>query len=198
MSHYGNTTNNSAHTTNDTDTTNPTQSTKKDDSIASTEENATLQKALGSLIAEFSLLRESVNTVHVDYADLKETISKQKEEVQHELSNKIESNIRQLSTIAEENKYLRRENDQLKHRLTKIEKAQLGYNVTITGIQEGPFEPYQMTKLHIQEMIATTIDSGDTNKDLESAKKIEITCCSRVGKFRHNRARPISVTFVTV
>ena len=44
-------------------------------------------------------------------------------------------------------------------------------------------------------MIATTIDSGDADKNLETAKQIEITCCSMVGKFRHNKARPISVTF---
>ena len=44
-------------------------------------------------------------------------------------------------------------------------------------------------------MIATTIDSGDVTADLEAAKKVEITGCSKVEKFRHNRARPISVTF---
>ena len=44
-------------------------------------------------------------------------------------------------------------------------------------------------------MIATT-DSGDANADLEAAKNTEITCCSRVGKFRHNKARLISVTFM--
>ena len=83
----------------------------------------------------------------------------------------------------------------LKDKLTKIEQTQLGNNVIITGIQKGPFEPYHTTKLCVQEMIATTVDSGDANADLEAAKNIEITCCSRVGKFRHNRVRPISVTF---
>ena len=95
-----------------------------------------------------------------------------------------------------ENKYLRKENAPLKDRLTKIEQAQLGNNVIITGIQEGAFEPYHTMKLCVQEMIARTIDSGDASADLETAKNKEITCCSRVGKFRHNRARPISVTFM--
>ena len=46
-------------------------------------------------------------------------------------------------------------------------------------------------------MIAHTIDSGDVNDDLKKAKAIEKTRCSRVGKFRHNNARPISITFGT-
>ena len=44
-------------------------------------------------------------------------------------------------------------------------------------------------------MIAITIDSGDAAADLETAKNVEMLCCSRVGKFRHNCACPISVTF---
>ena len=78
----------------------------------------------------------------------------------------------------------------------KIEQTQLGNNVIIAGFQEGPFEPYHTTKLCVQEMITTTLDSGDANADLEAAKNIEITCCSRVGKFKHNRERPILVTFM--
>ena len=44
-------------------------------------------------------------------------------------------------------------------------------------------------------MIATTIDSGDITADLETAKKVEITGCSHIGKYRHDRARPVSITF---
>ena len=54
------------------------------------EANPTLQDALGPLVNEFKLLRESVDTVHNDSADLKTTISMQKEEIKQELSNKIE------------------------------------------------------------------------------------------------------------
>ena len=49
----------------------------------------------------------------------------------------------------------------------------------------------------VQEMIAVTIDSGDADADLDKAKGIEITSCTRLGRFRHNTARPISVTFST-
>ena len=73
------------------------------DSMSDIESNATLQKALGPLITEFRLLRESV---HADYSDLKDTISKQKEEVKHKLSDTIDSNTQRLTTISEENKAL--------------------------------------------------------------------------------------------
>ena len=44
-------------------------------------------------------------------------------------------------------------------------------------------------------MIAVTIDSRDTVADLAKAKDIEITICSRIGRYRHDNARPILVTF---
>ena len=81
--------------------------------------------------------------------------------------------------------------------MDRIEQNQLTNNVILTGIPEGPYEQYSITKLRVQEMIAHTIGSGDVNDDLEKAKAIEITRCSRVGKFRHNNARPISITFGT-
>ena len=155
-------------------------------------ENTSLCNVLGPLISKFHRLRESVDTVHADYADLKETISKQASTATADLVTKIESNSILLMNIALETQNLRKEN---KDRLTKVESTQLSNNIIITGIQEGPFKPYHTTKFRVYEMIATTIDSGDKQADLETAKKVEITGCSRVGKYRHNRARPISVTF---
>ena len=64
-------------------------------------------------------------------------------------------------------------------------------------IPEGPYEQYGITKLRVQEMIAVMIDSGDREDDLIKAKEIDITSCNRVGRYKHNVARPISVTFAT-
>ena len=58
-------------------------------SIMEAEDNSVLKNALGPLITEFRLLRESVETVHHDYMDLKQTIPKQKEELKHELVEKL-------------------------------------------------------------------------------------------------------------
>ena len=160
-------------------------------------ENTTIKQALDPLISEFRLLRESVETVHQDYADLKQTISKEKDDIKQDLTDKIEKNTSQLIEINWENKVLRKENNKLKSRLDCIEQNQLTNNVILTGIPEGPYEQYSITKLRVQEMIAHTIDSGDVNDNLKKAKAIEITRCSRVGTFRHNNARPISITFGT-
>ena len=76
-----------------------------------------------------------------------------------------------------------------------LEQNQLTNNVILTGVQEGPFEPYSTTKLRVYEMIAATIASGNSEDDLNMAQKVDITSCNRVGKFRHNYSRPISITF---
>ena len=165
------------------------------ESLQPIENNTTLQTVLGLLINEFRLLHESVDTVHSDYADLKSIIFKQKDELKQELAIHIDSNTQQLRSMTQENQALRKECDMLKTRLDKLEQAQLSNNVMITGIQEGPFEPYTMTKLRVYEMIAASIQSGNSSEDLETAKKVEITSCGRVGKYRHNYPQPITLTF---
>ena len=159
------------------------------------DENPTLQAALGPLVKEFQLLRESVNTVHNDYTDLIKTISKQKEEIKNELVDKIENNSKQLHKITVENQYLKKENETLKSRMEVLEQNQLTNNVILTLVQEDPFEPYSTTKLRVHEMIAATIASGNSEDDLNTDKKVYIANCNRVGKFRHNYSRPISITF---
>ena len=158
----------------------PTMSTDKSSSdnlhsLEGVEETSILKQALGPLITEFRLLRESVNSVHQDYADLKHMISKQKEELKQDLSDKIDKNTTQLIEVSNENKILRKEIEDLKTWLDCIEQNQLSNNVIITGIPEGPYEQYSTTKLRVQEMIAVTIDSGDADADLEKAKGIDIT-----------------------
>ena len=159
------------------------------------EENPTLQAALGPLVKEFQLLRESVNTVHSDYTDLKKTISEQKEEIKNELADKIETNSKQLHKITVENQYLKKENEILKSRMEALEQNQLTNNVILTGVQEGLFEPYSTTKLRVYEVIAATLASGNSKNNLNMAQKVDITSCNRVSKFRHNYSRPISITF---
>ena len=172
-------------------------SVDQDSSINTAENNKVLQQALGLLVTKFKLLRESVNTVHTDYKDLKHVITKQKDEIKHELINKIDKNTSKLVEISQENRILRKENESLKSRLDRIEQNQLSNNVMITGIPEGPYEQYGITKLRVQEMIAVTIDSSDREDDLIKAKEVDITSCNRVGRYKHNVARPISVTFAT-
>ena len=88
-----------------------------------------------------------VETVHHDYADLKQTIFKQKEDLKHELVDKIDKSTSQLIEISHENEILHKENDQIKTRLDQIEQNQLTNKIIITGIPEGPYEQYSTTKL---------------------------------------------------
>ena len=62
--------------------------TAESDPITSVEENVSLQKALGPLITEFCHLRESVDTVHADYDNLKQAIAKQTITATQDLSEK--------------------------------------------------------------------------------------------------------------
>ena len=73
------------------------------DPITMAAENTSLSNALGPLITEFRHLRESVDTVHADYADLKIAISKQASTATADLVSKIESNTSQLTNITIEN-----------------------------------------------------------------------------------------------
>ena len=91
-----------------------------EDPIQLVENNTVLQNALSPLINQFRLLRESVNTVHTDYADLKQTIAKQKNDLQQELVDKIDNSTQQLNIIAQENKSLKEEN--WKCNLTNLSK----------------------------------------------------------------------------
>ena len=85
--------------------------------------------------------------MHADYVDLKQTISKQKDDLQQELVSKIDNNSKQLATVAQENQNLWKDNSKLKSRIDKLEQDHLINNVMITGIQEGPYEQYSTTKL---------------------------------------------------
>ena len=93
---------------------------EQDPSTNIVENNKVLQQALGPLVTKFKLLRESVNTVHTDYKDLKHVISKQKEEIKHELIDKIDKNTTKLVEIRHENRILCKENESLKSRLDRI------------------------------------------------------------------------------
>ena len=112
---------------------------EQDPSTNIVENNKVLQQALGPLVAEFKLLIKSVNTVHTDYKDLKQVISKQKEEIKHELIDKIDNNTTKLVETSQENRILCKENESLKSRLDHIEQNQLLNNVIITGIPQNPF-----------------------------------------------------------
>ena len=160
-------------------------------------------------------VREMKESVHKDYSDLhtgydklkimitsqqevilklEETITTNQHDMTDKLMEKIDHNASKLAEVAEENNQLHKENIALKDRIVKIELNQLGNNVIITGMQEQCWENYETTKERVYDTIAATM-GGDASTPLETARKVKITCCNRVGHYQVNKPRPISVTF---
>ena len=107
----------------------------------------------------------------------------------------MEKTNSQILDCLEENRLLWKENHELKERLNKIELTQLGNNVIINGMQEQPWEGYTMTKERVYETIASVMGGNNLEETMKDATKIDITCCTRIGKYQLNQPRPISVTF---
>ena len=81
---------------------------------------------------------------------------------------------------------LRKENKNLKKRLTKIELAQLGNNVIIRGMQEQRWKSFSMTKDRVYNTIAAAMGGDDLAATLLEAEKIEISYCNRIGPYQLN------------
>ena len=129
---------------------------------------------------------------------LKTIITDQKEEIISEISVKVDTNSKNIIRVLEENKELKRENDELKDRVSKIQSAQLSNNIIVTGIPEQPFETCNKTKQHMYYIIIEaikTLDPSQVDVAMEEVMKLDITYCTRVSKAKLGVNRPISVTF---
>ena len=73
--------------------------------------------------------------------------------------------------------------------------TQLNNNIIVNGMPEQPWEPYEVTKERITEVIVSSMGSDDDPRTKEKAKEVEITCCSQLGTYKLRKPRPISVTF---
>ena len=176
--------------------------------------NSELQNVLGPLITEFrqefKLLCETVDT---KCSNLKAAIETQRSEVacehskmekslhvhKQDLTNKLDTTVNvtnsKMDQIIRENRKLRCENNKLLEKIQKIESQQLSNNVIISGISEGPWENYDMMKQRVHDTVAASMgDAGDIACQ-EQAKKVEITCCRCVDRFRPNHNQPIAITF---
>ena len=165
-----------------------------------------LKSIISRLIEEIKSLRETVHsdikglqevvkTQQQDIIRLEESISLSHQKVKDHLLEKIDQNSEDIQKILMENKQLHKENDALMIRLTKIETLQLENKVIISGQPEQPWEMYETTKQQVLDTIASTIGSATDNYARQEAAKIEIISCSRIGKYKMGKARPISVTF---
>ena len=62
-------------------------------------------------------------------------------------------------------------------------------------MQEQPWEGYSMTKERVYETIASAMGGENLEETRKKTRKIDITCCTRIGTYQLNSLRQISVTF---
>ena len=162
----------------------------------------TLKNTTSKMEQNYNKLENSITIqqreLATDISRLETVITNQKKEIVSEINEKVEVNAIDIQKLVAENKYLRGECDGLKNRLSKIETSQLSNNVIVTGIPEQTWEPYECTKQKVYDTISSAITASDPSKEnsaLEEARAMDIAYCTRVGKYRPNHNRPISVTF---
>ena len=148
-----------------------------------------------SVQAEYSKLEGIITNKQQTIDKLEATITTKQRETTLELTNQISCNTERLNTCLVENKILKKVNENLKERLTQIELVQLENNVIISGMQEQPWETYNTTKERVIDTIVAAMGGEDQEAVRLEAWKIEITCCSRIGRYQLGKPRPISVTF---
>ena len=115
----------------------------------------------------------------------------------------IQTNIGNITVLKEENSRLNREiqhlaaeQTKLKTQLTKLETRNLENMLIIRGIKEEPRENEDMCCEKIYRELANTISGSDPEERYTTAKTLTIRKCRRLGKFKRDRIRPISVEFV--
>ena len=184
-----------------------------DKMIGTAQPSNQISKIMEPILEEFKSLKETIeNTASqmeqnynklekglaTDISRLETMITNQKKEIVSEINEMVEVNAIDIQKLVTENKYLRVECDGLRSRLSKIETSQLSNNVIVMGIPEQTWEPYECTKQRVYDTISSAIVTSDPSKQdtaLDEARAMDIAYCTRVGKYRPNHNRSISVTF---
>ena len=157
-----------------------------------------MKSVLTLILSELQQLRETVHLdykkLHSDYTRLEDAITKKSIDVEMTLTSKINDNTERIISITAENLQLKKENLELREWLSLIKTQQLRNNIVINGMAETKWEPYEVTKMRVYEMIASTLPIGDLKSAMDEARKVDLVCCSRIGRYQMNSARPILVT----
>ena len=111
------------------------------------------------------------------------------------MTNQIQESNVKVQQVIDENAVLRKENQNLKDRLDRLETAQLSNNVIILEIPEHQWESYTSTKQRVYDTIAASKGTSNDPNVITEARKIEISYCTRMGRYKPNISQPISVTF---
>ena len=179
--------------------------------------NTPLEGALGPLVHQIQLLRETFDDQFTKlddkYTKLETVIMSQKKEMSQELNKlrdsisnqkvaittsvneKIDKSEAKIEKVLQENVSLKKSNAALQERLSRIETSQLDNNVILTGIQEQQWEKFEITRQRVIDVIAEALHGTEDENALLKAQQVSIAKCRRIGKYRMNFNRPISITF---
>ena len=164
-------------------------------------ESNNLKSLLIPLMEKVDKLRELVDSKYTKLEDaikmqkkevsqelhkLEETITTQRVEIKDSLTNQIQESNMKVQQVINENVVLRQENQNLKDRLDRLETTQLSNNMIITGIPEQQWESYSLTKQRVYDMIAASKGTSNDPEVITEARKIEISYCTRIGRYRPN------------
>ena len=177
--------------------------------------NTPLEGALGPLVHQIQLLRETLDDQFTKlddkYTKLETVITSQKKEMsvklnklQHSISNqkvvittsvneKIDKSEAKIEKVLQENISLKKSNAALQERLSRIETSQLDNNVILTGIQEQQWEKFEITRQRVIDVIAEALHNIEGKNALLKAQQVSIAKCKRIGKYRMNFNRLISI-----
>ena len=91
-------------------------------------------------------LENAMENQKSDFNKLESTLVTQQKELTTVLSDKIEVNSTNINQLLEENRLLKHENISLRECIIKIEVAQMGNNIILSGMPEQPWEAYNTPK----------------------------------------------------
>ena len=112
----------------------------------------------------------------------------------------IKQQKRNISQLQTENLHLTRkvqvldsEYNKLKTRINTIEQKSLDHTLKIRGIVENQEETETSMKDSIFRELSETVVGETYDEKLNTARRMEIKRCKRIGRYSAQRARPISV-----
>ena len=115
----------------------------------------------------------------------------------------IQLNTGNIHALKEENtrlnkelQYLAAEQAKLKVQMTQLETRNLEYTLIMRGIREEPKETEDICRDKIYRELANTIAGSDPEERYTTAKTLTIRKCRRLGKFKRDQIRPVSIEFV--
>ena len=115
----------------------------------------------------------------------------------------IQLNTSNIHALKEENthlnkelQYLAAEQAKLKVQIMQLETRNLEYTLIMRGIREEPKETEDICSDKIYHELANTIAGSDLEERYTTAKTLTIRKCRRLGKFKCDRIRPVSIEFV--